>query len=88
MFINNLNQGLQGVNLKGMPVHFPLFLDLRHYVSKDTDEEYMHLLLPSPTSLNDLGDHVEVLVSLLKLGCSDPNVAVCWNVLTSFVQHL
>ena len=40
------------------------------------------------TSLDDLGYHVEVLMSFLQLGCCDPDQSVSGNVLTSLVEHL
>ena len=40
------------------------------------------------TPLNDLGDHVQVLLGLLQLGRRDPNLTVCGNLLPGLVQHL
>ena len=45
-------------------------------------------LLAPPTSLNDLRDHWVVPVCLLQLGCRDPDLPVCGDVLSCLVQHL
>ena len=39
------------------------------------------------TSVYDFFHHVRVALSFLQLCCSDPDLSVCRDVLTGFVQH-
>ena len=47
-----------------------------------------HELAGLVTSVNNLLYHRYIIVCLLQLGGTDPNLTISWDVLTSLVQHL